>query len=70
MSGALVIGYGNPLRRDDGLGPMAAQRLAALADPLRVQVLTPYQLSPELAEPISQARFVLFIDASEEGVPG
>lgn len=54
----LLIGYGNPLRGDDGLGPYLAERLEQ-----GWEVLTPLQLMPELAEPISRASRVVFIDA-------
>jgi hydrogenase maturation protease len=59
----LVIGYGNELRRDDGLGPRLARSIEALAFP-NVRVLTCHQLNPELADPISQAGAVVFIDAA------
>ena len=58
---ALVIGIGNCLRSDDGAGIRVAEALEAQATGL--QVLVCDQLTPELAEPISQARAVLFIDA-------
>ncbi len=64
----LVIGYGNTLRRDDGVGVRAAEAVAALNLPT-VQVLTRHQLVPELAEPISRARAVIFVDAAANGVP-
>jgi hydrogenase maturation protease len=57
----LVIGYGNPLRGDDGAGPFVAEHLGAGA-------IACHQLTPELAEPISQARRVIFVDA-HAGVP-
>jgi hydrogenase maturation protease len=70
----LVIGYGNPLRADDGLGWVVAQRLkrdldddAQLGD---VVVLVEHQLTPELAEPISRARLVIFVDARAGDQPG
>jgi hydrogenase maturation protease len=67
---ALVVGYGNPLRGDDGVGPEVARRLAAeLSDP-EIVILAVHQLTPELTEPLSQARLALFIDASSEGTPG
>jgi hydrogenase maturation protease len=73
-SARLVIGYGNPLRADDGLGRVVARRLrcdldgdAQFAD---VVVLAEHQLTPELAEPISRARLVIFVDAREGGHPG
>ena len=58
---ALVIGIGNGLRSDDGAGICVAEALEAHAN--NMQVLVCDQLTPELAEPISQARTVLFIDA-------
>jgi hydrogenase maturation protease len=58
----LVIGYGNTLRRDDGVGVEVAQTIAALDLP-GVQVITRQQLVPELAEPISKADAVIFVDA-------
>jgi hydrogenase maturation protease len=58
---ALVIGIGNGLRSDDGAGICVAEALEAHAN--NMQVLVCDQLTPELAEPISRARAVLFIDA-------
>lgn len=60
---ALVIGYGNTLRGDDGVGP----RVAGLIEAKRlegVQTITCHQLTPELAEPVSRARLVIFVDAA------
>ncbi|HEY3282528.1 MAG TPA: hydrogenase maturation protease [Armatimonadota bacterium] len=72
MSGRiLIVGYGNPLRGDDGVGWLAAQQLAAhYADDPSVAVITAHQLTPELAEPISSAEICLLIDAEEGGDPG
>lgn len=64
----LVIGYGNPLRGDDGLGCRAAAAIAARWPD--VSVLTPQQLTLELAEPISRARLVILIDADAGTAPG
>ena len=58
----LVIGYGNTLRRDDGIGPIVAEAIASLNLP-GVHAIACHQLTPELAEPISQARGVVFVDA-------
>lgn len=63
ISRLLVIGYGNTLRRDDGVGPKVADAVAAVALP-DVQTLACPQLTPELAEPISQAHLVIFVDAA------
>jgi hydrogenase maturation protease len=59
----LVIGYGNTLRRDDGVGPKVAEAVAALALP-GVRTLACPLLTPELAEAVSQATLVIFVDAA------
>jgi len=58
----LVIGYGNPGRLDDGLGPALAEELAALDLP-GVTIDSNYQLSVEDAEAISRYDAVVFVDA-------
>jgi hydrogenase maturation protease len=64
----VVIGYGNPLRGDDGAGPMVA---AAVGSSLRgVTVMTPQQLLPEMAAPIARAGLVVFVDAALGDEPG
>ena len=70
MRRVLIIGYGNPLRADDGVGWQAARRLAELRQDEFVETLAVHQLTPELAEPISGADLAIFIDASHEGSPG
>jgi hydrogenase maturation protease len=62
-AGLLLIGYGNPLRCDDGVGPKVAEAVEALRLP-GVHTLICQQLSPEHAEPISRARTVIFVDAA------
>lgn len=59
----LVIGYGNTLRSDDGVGAKVAAAVAELALP-GVVALVRHQLTPELAEPVSEARAVVFVDAA------
>ena len=68
-AGVLIVGYGNPLRSDDGIGWHAARLLAAdrLAGAL---VLARHQLAPELAEDVSRASLVVLVDAAAEGDPG
>jgi hydrogenase maturation protease len=61
--GLLVIGYGNTLRRDDGVGPKVAEAVEALALP-GVRALVRPLLTPELAEAVSQAGVVVFVDAA------
>lgn len=70
MVRTLVIGYGNPLRGDDGVGWHAAQHLAQSNRTHHMQIMVRHQLDPELAVPISQADQVIFIDASEGEQPG
>lgn len=62
----LVIGYGNPGRLDDGLGPALAQRLAATAPP-DVTVDADYQLTVEDAAAIAEHDVVVFVDAAVKG---
>ncbi len=62
----LVIGYGNPGRMDDGLGPALSARLEACA--LKgVSVETDYQLVVEHAHEIAQHDHVVFADAAIKG---
>ncbi len=70
MARTLVIGYGNPLRGDDGVGWHAAQHLAQSNWTRNLQIIVRHQLDPELAVPISQADQVIFIDASHGEQPG
>lgn len=59
----LVIGYGNTLRTDDGVGRLAAERLADDPRLDGVRVIARHQLTPELALDISSAALVVFVDA-------
>jgi hydrogenase maturation protease len=61
----LIIGYGNTLRSDDGVGPRVADTVAAWNFP-GVKVITCGLLTPELADAVSQAKQVVFVDASVE----
>lgn len=62
----LLIGYGNPGRLDDGLGPALAERIET-KQLKGVTVDSNYQLSVEDADAISKHDFVLFVDASVSG---
>ena len=64
----LVIGYGNTLRTDDGLGRHAAERLAVDPRLDGVKVIGRHQLTPELALDVGSAALVVFVDASH-GTP-
>lgn len=63
----LVIGLGNPLRGDDGVGAWLAERARRLRP--TPQVRTVQQLTPELADALAQTGRVLFIDAWWPPVP-
>jgi hydrogenase maturation protease len=60
----LILGYGNTLRKDDGLGVYAAQTLTSLTLPADVQIYTYQQLSPELSPTLAQVDHAIFIDAA------
>jgi hydrogenase maturation protease len=60
--GILVLGYGNTQRGDDGVGPRIAGVVAGWGLP-NVNVIERHQLTPELADPISRASHVIFVDA-------
>jgi hydrogenase maturation protease len=66
----LVIGYGNTMREDDGVGQHIARRLGVSLYRDAVEVISCHQLTPELVEPVSRADYAVFVDASEDGLPG
>jgi hydrogenase maturation protease len=70
MGKVLIIGYGNPLRSDDGFGWHASLMIAQELAGHNAKVITCHQLTPELAEPLSQSSHAIFIDADAEGEPG
>ena len=66
----LIIGYGNPMRGDDGIGWIAAQMLEDENQDENVETIGCHQLAPELAEALSRAQTAIFIDASAVLAPG
>ena len=70
QAGVLVVGYGNPLRSDDGVGWRAAQLLATDPRLAGARVLARHQLVPELALDVSRAPLVVLVDAAADGDPG
>lgn len=62
----LVIGYGNPGRLDDGLGPTFAEAIARKAIP-GVTVESNYLLNVEDAADVSEHDVVVFVDAAVRG---
>lgn len=61
----LMIGYGNTLRGDDGVGYRLAEELSQLLPAEQARVLAVHQLTPELALELAAADIdrVLFLDA-------
>jgi len=66
---ALVCGYGNPFRTDDGVGhvlaPAAAEMISSLGGEAEVRL--EHQLLPEMAEEFGEYDLLVFADAR---VPG
>jgi hydrogenase maturation protease len=67
----LALGYGNPLRGDDGLGWHAARLLEAHAwgRDIAMQVHACHQLTPELAALLAGFDLAIFIDARQPAAP-
>ena len=63
----LVVGYGNTLRGDDGVGYLLAEQVAAWGLP-NVKTIACHQLTPELAANIAECDRVIFIDATLPGM--
>jgi hydrogenase maturation protease len=61
----LVLGIGNPSRGDDALGPLLADRLAAVAGG-DIDVLVDFQLQIEHALDLEGRRLVIIVDASRD----
>ena len=69
----LVIAWGNPLREDDAVAWHVLEGLRSLKPrpglpPLKLRHA--HQLAPEMAECVSQAQGVVFVDARRDGTPG
>lgn len=66
----LIIGIGNPLRGDDGLGWAAVEALQRLLPPDNVECICVQQLTMDLVENLNQVQQVTFIDARAGDPPG
>jgi hydrogenase maturation protease len=64
----VVIGYGNELRSDDGVGPRIARTVAGWGL-TGVRALAVPQLTPELAAVLAEADRAVFVDAALAGGP-
>lgn len=70
MKRPLIIGYGNPLREDDGIGWRAAEVLEQMLPEGSADVIRCHQLTPELAVEIESASLVIFLDAAADAPAG
>jgi hydrogenase maturation protease len=62
-----IIGYGNPHRRDDGIGPYVVERLSdELGEGAGVALRSLHQLDPVLAEEVQSAGVLILVDATVE----
>ncbi|HJO94051.1 MAG TPA: hydrogenase maturation protease [Victivallales bacterium] len=66
MTKILIIGYGNPGRLDDGLGPALAEAIDDMHYP-NVDIDCDYQLSVENAVDLTKHDIVIFADADVSG---
>jgi hydrogenase maturation protease len=66
----LIIGYGNTLRSDDGVGQRAAQLLSETYADDRITIVACHQLTPELAPAIAEAGHLILLDAEIGDEPG
>ncbi len=69
-SDVLVIGYGNSLCTDDGVGWAVARRLVDDPRFAGMDVRAEHQLAPELAIDASRVSLVVLVDAAADAVPG
>ncbi|NBC15209.1 MAG: hydrogenase maturation protease [Gammaproteobacteria bacterium] len=70
----LIIGYGSPIRGDDAVGPLLAERIAeqvALGDwPAGTEVQARHILTAEIVADLHTADRVIFIDAAADTAAG
>lgn len=65
VTDVLVLGYGNELRGDDAVGRRLAEAVESWGLP-GVRAASLHQLTPELAETVSEVELVVFADASPQ----
>lgn len=66
----LVIGYGNPLRSDDGFGWRVARSLEEGGCGDDVEISACHQLTPEMAGDVAERDLVIFVDVEVGRAPG
>lgn len=70
MANILIVGYGNPLRRDDGVGWRAADILDSHTPALPADIRRLHQLTPELSFSVGAADLAIFLDAAHHEACG
>ena len=64
-----IVGYGNPHRRDDGIGPYIVEQLSGdLGRERDIALRSLHQLDPVLAEEVQGAEVLILVDATVESV--
>lgn len=66
----LVIGYGNTLRQDDGVGVEVVRRLQEQVTDPNCTFVTAFQPKPEMIMQFVEADAVILVDASADIQPG
>jgi hydrogenase maturation protease len=70
----LIIGYGSPIRGDDAVGPLLADRIAEQIEqgrwPAGTEVQARHIITAELVADLHRSERVIFIDAAADGTPG
>jgi hydrogenase maturation protease len=62
-----IIGYGNPHRKDDGIGPYVIEQLSRdLGKGTGIALRSLHQLDPVLAEELQGAEVLILVDATVE----
>jgi hydrogenase maturation protease len=70
MARTLIIGYGNPLRGDDGIGWAAAELLSESLGDSQTRVFARHQLTLDLAAEAAQVDRLILIDSTRTGNAG
>ena len=64
-----IVGYGNPHRRDDGIGPYIVEQLSGdLGRERDIALRSLHQLDSVLAEEVQGAEVLILVDATVESV--
>jgi hydrogenase maturation protease len=69
MPKVLILGWGNPLRGDDGVAWRAAEQIGRALEGSEATVRVAHQLLPEFAAEIDEADVVIFVDAACDNGP-